>query len=201
MDDIRPRCGWCNLSNPVYVAYHDAEWAVPSHDDHHLFEMLVLETFQAGLSWETILNKRKRFRQAFDGFDIERIRRYDENKLAVIGVCWIIIVVVVALTADLWAKPWLGSPTASDSTTMAETSLLAPCAEHPFGTDALGRDILVRVIYGARVSLSVGIMATAISTLIGLVMGALAGFYGGIWDTIIMRCADIFLAFPYQRGS
>lgn len=62
--------------------YHDAEWAVPSHDDHHLFEMLVLETFQAGLSWETILNKRKRFRQAFDGFDIERIRRYDENKIA-----------------------------------------------------------------------------------------------------------------------
>ncbi len=46
MDDIRPRCGWCNLSNPVYVAYHDAEWAVPSHDDHHLFEMLVLETFK-----------------------------------------------------------------------------------------------------------------------------------------------------------
>ena len=74
---------------------------------------------------------------------------------------------------------------------------MAPCAEHPFGTDALGRDILVRVIYGARVSLSVGIMATAISTVIGLVMGALAGFYGGIWDTIIMRCADIFLAFPY----
>ena len=73
---------WCNLSNPVYVAYHDAEWAVPSHDDHHLFEMLVLETFQAGLSWETILNKLKRFRQAFDGFDIERIRRYDENKIA-----------------------------------------------------------------------------------------------------------------------
>ena len=82
MDDIRPRCGWCNLSNPVYVAYHDAEWSVPSHDDHHLFEMLVLETFQAGLSWETVLNKRERFRQAFEGFDIERIRRYDENKIA-----------------------------------------------------------------------------------------------------------------------
>ena len=127
----------------------------------------------------------------------DAFKRLRKNKLAVIGVCWIIIVVVVALTADLWAKPWLGSPTASDSTTMAQTSLLAPCAEHPFGTDALGRDILVRVIYGARVSLSVGIMATAISTLIGLVMGALAGFYGGIWDTIIMRCADIFLAFPY----
>ena len=104
---------------------------------------------------------------------------------------------LVALTADLWAQQWLGSPTASDSTTMATTSLLAPCAEHPFGTDSLGRDILVRVIYGARVSLSVGILATAISTAIGLVMGALAGFYGGIWDTIIMRAADIFLAFPY----
>ena len=81
----------------------------------------------------------------------DAFKRLRKNKLAVIGVCWIIIVVVVALTADLWAKPWLGSPTASDSTTMAETSLLAPCAEHPFGTDALGRDILVRVIYGARV--------------------------------------------------
>ena len=88
----------------------------------------------------------------------DAFKRLRKNKLAVIGVCWIIIVVVVALTADLWAKPWLGSPTASDSTTMAETSLLAPCAEHPFGTDALGRDILVRVIYGARVSLSVGII-------------------------------------------
>ena len=108
----------------------------------------------------------------------DAFKRLRKNKLAVIGVCWIIIVVVVALTADLWAKPWLGSPTASDSTTMAQTSLMAPCAEHPFGTDALGRDILVRVIYGARVSLSVGIMATAISTVIGLVMGALAGFYG-----------------------
>ena len=126
----------------------------------------------------------------------DAFKRLRKNKLAVIGVCWIIVVVLVALTADLWAKPWLGSPTASDSTTMPRrrcwlrvpSTRLAP---------TLGRDILVRVIYGARVSLSVGIMATAISTVIGLVMGALAGFYGGIWDTIIMRCADIFLAFPY----
>ena len=90
-----------------------------------------------------------------------------------------------------------GFPTASDSVAMATTSLLPPSAEHPFGTDPLGRDILVRVIYGARVSLSVGIMATAISTAIGLVLGAVAAFYGGIWDTIIMRLADVFLAFPY----
>lgn len=127
----------------------------------------------------------------------DAFKRLRKNKLAVISVVWIVFVIVVALSADLWAQDWLGSPTASDSTTMQQTSLLPPSAEHPFGTDTLGRDILVRVIYGARVSLSVGVMATAISTIIGLVMGALAGFYGGIWDTIIMRLADIFLAFPY----
>lgn len=127
----------------------------------------------------------------------DAFKRLKRNKLAIAAIVWILFVVLVALTADLWAQQWLGSPTASDSTTLAETALLAPGGEHPFGTDALGRDILVRVIYGARVSLSVGIMATAISTIIGLVMGALAGFYGGIWDTIIMRAADIFLAFPY----
>ena len=128
------------------------------------------------------------------GDAFKRLRR---NRLAIIAVIWICFVVLVALTADLWAQQWLGSPTASDSTAMATTSLLPPSAEHPFGTDSLGRDILVRVIYGARVSLMVGVMATAISTLIGLTLGALAGYCGGIWDTIIMRSADIFLAFPY----
>ena len=127
----------------------------------------------------------------------DAFKRLRKNKLAVISVIWIIIVIIVALSADLWAKQWLGSPTAADSTTMAQNSTLPPSGEHPFGTDALGRDILVRVIYGARISLSVGVMATAISTILGLIMGALAGFYGGIWDTIIMRLADIFLAFPY----
>ena len=127
----------------------------------------------------------------------DAFKRLRKNKLAVISVIWIIFVIIVALSADLWAKQWLGSPTAADSTTMAQNSTLPPSGEHPFGTDALGRDILVRVIYGARISLSVGVMATAISTILGLIMGALAGFYGGIWDTIIMRLADIFLAFPY----
>ena len=127
----------------------------------------------------------------------DAFRRLRRNRLAVVSAVWILIVIVIALTADLWAQAWLGSPTASDSTTMAQTALLAPSAEHPFGTDQLGRDILVRVIYGARISLSVGVMATLISTAIGLVMGAVAAYYGGIWDTIVMRLADTFLAFPY----
>ena len=119
-------------------------------------------------------------------------KRLKKNKLAVIGAVWIIFVVLVALTADLWAPQLLGSPT-----TVAQSSKLPPSPEHPFGTDATGRDQLVRVIYGSRVSLTVGVIATLISTGIGLVMGALAAFYGGWFDTIIMRLADMFLAIPY----
>ena len=124
-------------------------------------------------------------------------KRLKKNKLAVAGAVWIIFMVVVALTADLWAPQWLGSPTDIDTTTVAQNSKLPPSAEHPFGTDATGRDQLVRVIYGARVSLTVGVIATLISTVIGLIMGALAAFYGGWFDTIIMRLADMFLAIPY----
>ena len=124
-------------------------------------------------------------------------KRLKKNKLAVIGAIWIVFVVVVALTADLWAPQLLGSPTDIDTTTVAQSSKLPPSLEHPFGTDATGRDQLVRVIYGARVSLAVGVIATIISTAIGLVMGALAAFYGGWFDTIIMRLADMFLAIPY----
>lgn len=124
----------------------------------------------------------------------KRLRR---NKLAMIGLVWILFMILVAVTADLWAPQWLGSPTETDTTMSATMSKLPPSPEHPFGTDSLGRDTLVRVIYGARVSLTVGVLATAISTVIGLIMGALAAYYGGIWDTIIMRLADVFLAFPY----
>jgi peptide/nickel transport system permease protein/oligopeptide transport system permease protein len=119
------------------------------------------------------------------------------NKLAVIAIVWISVIVVIAVTADLWVPQWLGSPTDTDTTVSATMSRLPPSAEHPFGTDALGRDVLCRVIYGSRISLAVGVLATAISTVLGLIMGALAAYYGGIWDTIIMRLADIFLAFPY----
>ena len=76
------RCKWVNLNNELYVKYHDFEWGIPSYDDKYLFEMLVLESFQAGLSWECILNKREAFRKAFDGFDYKKIFLYDEEKIS-----------------------------------------------------------------------------------------------------------------------
>jgi len=76
------RCFWVNISNPIYITYHDEEWGVPSYDDNHLFEMLMLESFQAGLSWECVLNKRDAFRDAFDNFNYKKISEYDEEKVA-----------------------------------------------------------------------------------------------------------------------
>lgn len=164
----------------------------------------------------------------------DAFRRLRRNKLALVASIWIIIVVIIAITADLWVPQTLGSPTDIDSSTSAQHSLLPPRIPvlenfgifdgtadkkdlttgqmihynkyvengvedeyHPFGTDLLGRDVLSRIIYGSRVSLAVGLLATSISVLIGLIMGAIAAYYGGIWDVIIMRLADIFLAFPY----
>lgn len=75
------RCKWCNLNNPKYIDYHDNEWGVLNLDDTYLLEMLILEMFQAGLSWECVLNKREAFRAAYDDFDIDKICNYDENKI------------------------------------------------------------------------------------------------------------------------
>jgi DNA-3-methyladenine glycosylase I len=72
------RCGWARDASDRMLRYHDEEWGVPSHDDRHLFEMLTLEGAQAGLSWNTILNKREGYRAAFRGFDVERIARYTQ---------------------------------------------------------------------------------------------------------------------------
>lgn len=74
------RCRWLNLSNETYVKYHDEEWGRPLYDDRKLYELLILESFQAGLSWECVLNKRENFRAAFDQFDIDKVIQYDENK-------------------------------------------------------------------------------------------------------------------------
>ena len=76
-----PRCSWC-LSDSLYIHYHDEEWGVPLHDDRLLFEMLILEGAQAGLSWLTILKRRKTYRVAFDNFDAKKIARYDARKVA-----------------------------------------------------------------------------------------------------------------------
>ncbi|HYC11642.1 MAG TPA: DNA-3-methyladenine glycosylase I [Nitrososphaerales archaeon] len=77
----KSRCGWVPPDDPLYLAYHDTEWGVPLHDDKRLFEFLVLEGMQAGLSWGTILKKRENFRRAFEGFDPEQIARYDGRKV------------------------------------------------------------------------------------------------------------------------
>jgi DNA-3-methyladenine glycosylase I len=76
----KPRCNWC-LSSELYKNYHDEEWGTPVYDDATLFEFLILETFQAGLSWITILNKRENFRKAFDQFDYKKIAQYNDDKI------------------------------------------------------------------------------------------------------------------------
>jgi DNA-3-methyladenine glycosylase I len=78
---MKQRCEWCG-DDPLYVAYHDDEWGVPAHDDRHLFEMLILEGAQAGLSWSTILKKRENYRKAFDNFDVKKIAKYEKAKVA-----------------------------------------------------------------------------------------------------------------------
>lgn len=76
------RCSWVDEKSEIYVKYHDEEWGVPKHDDRELFELLVLESFQAGLSWLTVLKKREAFREAFDNFDVEKVAKYDDKKVA-----------------------------------------------------------------------------------------------------------------------
>lgn len=75
------RCKWAMNVNEIYTKYHDEEWGEPIHDEQKLYEMLILESFQAGLSWSCILNKRDNFKKAFDNFDINKIINYDENKI------------------------------------------------------------------------------------------------------------------------
>ena len=77
----KKRCKWCNLKNQLYIKYHDEEWCKPNFNESYLFEMLILESFQAGLSWECVLNKREDFRKAYDNFDINKICNYDNSKI------------------------------------------------------------------------------------------------------------------------
>ena len=79
---MKRRCAWCNLKNPLYVEYQDKEWGHLRFDDKYLYEMLVLESFQAGLSFECVLNKRDAFRRAYDDFDLKKVCAYDDEKIA-----------------------------------------------------------------------------------------------------------------------
>lgn len=78
---VKIRCKWCNPKNEKYIKYHDEEWGVVNFEEHYLFEMLILESFQAGLSWECVLNKRESFKEALDNFDIDKICTYDTKKI------------------------------------------------------------------------------------------------------------------------
>ena len=116
-------------------------------------------------------------------------RRFRRNKLAVAGLIVIAVMVFSAIFAPLVTSY---SPSALGSVSRAKPSL-----KHWFGTDVLGRDLFTRVVYGARVSLKIGILAVLIASSIGLVVGAVTGFYGGKIDGLLMRTTDIFLSFPY----
>lgn len=117
-------------------------------------------------------------------------RRFKKNRLALTGMIILLIFIVLAIFAP-FLTPY--DPNRADFLKRNQ----APSAEHWFGTDDMGRDILTRTLYGGRISLTVGIVAVGISMLIGVLLGAIAGFFGGLLDTVIMRLADIFLSFPF----
>ena len=75
------RCLWVNMNNPLYIKYHDEEWCIEKHNDRDLYELLILESFQAGLSWECVFNKREAFRKAYDNFDIDKVINYDSKRI------------------------------------------------------------------------------------------------------------------------
>jgi peptide/nickel transport system permease protein/oligopeptide transport system permease protein len=119
--------------------------------------------------------------------------RLRKNKLAIIGLIWVTFIALMTLSADLWVPQYFAEPTSTEF-----GSLEYPSTEHPFGTDRIGRDVFSRVVYGARPSLSVGVLAVSISLVLGLIFGAFSGYYGGLIDAFIMRTADVFFAFPYM---
>jgi ABC-type dipeptide/oligopeptide/nickel transport system permease subunit len=116
-------------------------------------------------------------------------RRFRRNKLAVAGIAFVLLLILVAIFASVIAPYSI--------TERSSEFRQGPSADHWFGTDRIGRDVFSRVVFGARVSLKVGIVATVISLVIGVLAGAAAGFLGGAVETVIMRLTDIFLAIPY----
>jgi peptide/nickel transport system permease protein len=123
-------------------------------------------------------------------------RRFIRSKLAVLALCYVALVTVIAALAPLIANDRAPIPY-NPLTTDLVHRLLPPGAEHRFGTDDLGRDVLARMIHGARVSLTVGFSATLISLLVGSFLGAIAGYYGGAADWIVSRLIELVLCFPF----
>ncbi|MGI6148034.1 MAG: ABC transporter permease [Firmicutes bacterium] len=117
-------------------------------------------------------------------------RRFRRNKLALTGLCILVLFILSAIFAPLLAPH---DPNRANLRNRNKP----PSREHPFGTDDMGRDILSRLLYGGRISLSVGLVSVGISLTIGLILGAIAGYFGGAIDTVIMRLADIFYSFPF----
>jgi ABC-type dipeptide/oligopeptide/nickel transport system permease subunit len=117
-------------------------------------------------------------------------KRFKRNRLAMVGLVILVVLVLTAVFAPLIAPD---SITQRDSGHFRE----GPSARHYFGTDTIGRDVFSRVVFGARVSLKIGILATTIALVIGLFFGAVSGFFGGLLDTLIMRLTDVFLSIPY----
>lgn len=129
---------------------------------------------------ETQLKKRSQMRDIW--------RRFKSNKLAMVGLVIVVVIVLSAVFADV-ITPYEYSARSSDR-------LVFPCLAHPFGTDNYGRDLLSRVIYGGRISLLVSLLGLLISVGIGSVLGATAGYFGGPYETIVMRLMDIIMAIP-----
>lgn len=119
----------------------------------------------------------------------EAWRRFRKNRLALLGAAVLLVVAVVAIGAAVLTKV---DPTATDP----YHNLLPPSGQFPFGTDSLGRDLLTRVMYGARVSMQVGLISVAVGIVLGVPLGAMAGWSGRVADEIIMRVLDILMAFP-----
>lgn len=117
-------------------------------------------------------------------------KRFKRNKLALVGMGIIALLLISALFASIIAPYGINERIPTDRQ-------LGPSMNHFFGTDRIGRDVFSRVVYGAQVSMKIGIMAVGISLIIGVLLGSIAGFFGGIFDTIIMRITDMFLAIPY----
>ena len=119
----------------------------------------------------------------------EASRGFASQRIALLGLCLIVLVVVVGFLGPMVA-PY-------DPTKLVATPLLPPGREHLFGTDHLGRDVFSRIVFGARVSLIVGVSAQLLSAVIGVPAGLIAGYYGGRVDHLVMRIVDVFMSFPY----